>query len=161
MGSTSNVGLWVMSPAAMITLGDRLITRAATNTRSIFHPRETYATWHQLTNQERTLHDLPEIRARVGGATVDLLGSENGLIFLNRLNYAPRPVIQGYSAYTALLVRHNRDFLLSPRAPEFLLVRYATIDHRFAPRTTAHSLGNSSATTPSIWRRKVRSCFTE
>lgn len=78
----------------------------------------------------RQVYALPEVCARVGGASVDLLpASEHALLVLNGLNYRPRPVFS-YSAYTPALMELNAAHFRSSRAPEFVLVKPGTIDGR-------------------------------
>src|SRR5262245_13060999 len=74
--------------------------------------------------------DLPRVRAVVGDATLDVFGHEQAVAILNRFNYRPRPVFQGYSAYTPELARLNQEFYASDRAPEFVLFKAQTIDGR-------------------------------
>jgi hypothetical protein len=80
---------------------------------------------------------LPRTRALVGGSTIDLLGHDQGMLYLNGLNYQPRPVPQGYVAYTPALADANRRFLLSERAPQFMLAALHTIDGRYPSQDDA------------------------
>ncbi len=73
---------------------------------------------------------LDRTRAMVGRASLDVLGHDTGIVCLLGMNYRPRPVFQGYSAYTPALARLNRDYYLSARAPEFVLQKLQTIDDR-------------------------------
>jgi len=73
---------------------------------------------------------LPKIRARVGTARVDMVTSEQGLVLVNELNYAPRPVFQSYSAYTPRLARLNEAYFLGADAPEFVIFQLAYLDGR-------------------------------
>lgn len=82
----------------------------------------------------------PALQAAVGEGTVDLLNFEQGMIFLNGLNYQPRPIIQSYSAYTAALVIANWRFFRSERAPEFVIARLNTIDGRYPGQDDALAL---------------------
>lgn len=81
--------------------------------------------------------DLPAVRAAVGRGSIDMLNFEQGWLLMHGLNLRPRPVIQGYSAYTPTLMRINQRFILSEKAPDFLLVRHSTIDDRFAGQDDA------------------------
>ena len=74
---------------------------------------------------------LPRVRAAVGRQTIDVFGYEQGIALLNDLNYTPRPVFQGYSAYTPRLIAANTAFYLSSRAPAFVLFKYDAIDGRY------------------------------
>ena len=75
--------------------------------------------------------DLPTTRALVGTASVDVLNFQQWAPLLNDLNYRPRPVIQGYSAYTPYLQELNRAAFAQGKGPEFLLVNVETIDERY------------------------------
>ena len=131
------VGLWVANPALMAGAVERFETRLATNARQILSPLSLRRDWERQTDRERLRYDLPQIRETVGSAPVDFLSFNEGILLLNGLNYQPRPVFQGYSTYTTWLERQNRDFLLSAQAPEFLVVRYLTIDDRYAAQDDA------------------------
>lgn len=74
--------------------------------------------------------DKPTIRNFVGRETVDQLGSDQGQIILNRLNYTPRPVVQSYIAFTDALNRLDEAFYRSDRGPRFVIQRYQSIDNR-------------------------------
>src|SRR5262249_27890429 len=73
---------------------------------------------------------LPRVRAVVGAATLDVFGHEQAVALLNGLAYHPRPVFQGYSAYTPDLARLNQRFYASADAPEFVLFQLQSIDGR-------------------------------
>ncbi len=73
---------------------------------------------------------LPKIRIRVGKARVDMVTWEQGMLLLNGLNYAPRPVFQSYSAYTPHLARLNEAYFLGAGAPDFVILRLDYIDDR-------------------------------
>jgi len=75
--------------------------------------------------------DLPQVRKIVGNETVDLVSFEQGTLFLNQFNWHPRPIYQGYSAYTSRLLIANGDFYASEQAPRFVLFKLQTIDGRF------------------------------
>jgi hypothetical protein len=75
--------------------------------------------------------DLPRIRSHVGEEPVDLLTHQQGIVFLNRFRWQPRPVFQSYSAYTPALLEANAAFYRSSRVPRYVLVRLSSIDERF------------------------------
>jgi hypothetical protein len=84
--------------------------------------------------------DLPEIRRLVGEDSVDLISLSQGVVFLNRLNYHPRPIFQSYSAYTPDLLEWNAAFYRSERAPTFVLCLWLPIDERFPTMEDAPTL---------------------
>ncbi|MBX7136653.1 MAG: hypothetical protein K1X83_01625 [Oligoflexia bacterium] len=73
----------------------------------------------------------PQLRARIASRSVDILPWEIAYAFYEGLNYAPRPVIQSYAAYTPGLDQINAGYFLSDRAPEFALVGGYCIDGRY------------------------------
>ncbi|MCC6415533.1 MAG: hypothetical protein IT582_06465 [Opitutaceae bacterium] len=73
---------------------------------------------------------LPKIKAVVGDRPVDVLGFEQAVALFNGFNYTPRPVFQSYSAYTPYLARLNARFFAGDRAPDFVLLKLQTLDHR-------------------------------
>lgn len=72
--------------------------------------------------------DLPATRARIGKDGVDLLMHEQGVVLLNGFNYSPRPVFQGYGAYSTPLARLNESKLQAASAPRYLLFKLQAID---------------------------------
>ena len=73
---------------------------------------------------------LTKIKKIVGDASIDVLGFEQAIALFNDFNYTPRPVFQSYSVYTPRLTELNADFIISDRAPEFLLLKLQVIDER-------------------------------
>ena len=73
---------------------------------------------------------LPSIRSFVNDATVDMMSKKQAVIFVNDLNYAPRPVFQSYCAYTPALMRINAAFFLSDQAPEYVIFNLEGIDDK-------------------------------
>ena len=74
---------------------------------------------------------MPKINELLAGARVAVLSYQQDVAILNRMNYAPHPAFQNYSAYTPELQRLNEDFFGSGNAPEYVLWRFGTIDARF------------------------------
>ena len=83
-----------------------------------------------LTEAEKA-HSLPHIKATIRNSTIDVLGYRQGIALLNRLNYAPRPIFQSYSAYTPSLIQINTAHYQSETSPAFVLSRLETLDGRF------------------------------
>lgn len=83
---------------------------------------------------------LPEIQARVGNDPVDLLTQDQGILFINGLNWTPRPAFQSYITYTPALQEVNARFLEGEQAPPWLLYRFGTIDERFPNMDDAAAL---------------------
>ena len=75
---------------------------------------------------------VPRMKARIGHRSVDLFSYDQGLLFLNDLNWAPRPVFQSYSAYTPRLLRANADHFRGKRAPDFVILKSEAIDRHLS-----------------------------
>lgn len=103
------------------------ILRHVTNLSHLPAVRRDYD--EQLRNK-RIEHDLPRTRETVGGDPIDVLGFEQAVALVNRLNYRPRPVFQSYTAYTPYLARVNGRFYMSEEAPRYALLKIQTIDER-------------------------------
>jgi hypothetical protein len=81
--------------------------------------------------EQKAKSSLLRVKNEVGQASIDVLGYEQASALLNGLNYTPRPIFQGYSAYTPRLIAENLRFYRSVRAPTYALVKYQTIDNRY------------------------------
>ncbi|RZJ33256.1 MAG: hypothetical protein EOO51_14470 [Flavobacterium sp.] len=69
---------------------------------------------------------------KIGKQRVDAYPWNVRMLIENDLNYAPRPIIQGYSSYTKSLEEHNFEFYNNPAtAPEYVLYEYNTLDERY------------------------------
>lgn len=101
------------------------------------HTRELY---DSSLDAEKVGLDLMKTRALVKDRSLDVLGFEQAVALYNGFNYRPRPVFQGYSAYTPYLAELNRDFFASDKAPEFVLFKLQTIDGRLATMDDPHAL---------------------
>lgn len=62
--------------------------------------------------------------------SVDIIPSRQSEMIAAQLDYRPRPTIQEYSTYSSPLIRRNRDFYLSSKAPEFVYFAPGSIDGR-------------------------------
>lgn len=85
-------------------------------------------------------YQLPNVRAAVGDRSIDYLGNNQALIFLNGLHYRPRPVPQSYLTYTRALATKNADFIQSGDRPDYLLASFLPIDGRFVAQDDARVL---------------------
>jgi hypothetical protein len=68
----------------------------------------------------------------IGNKTVDLVPNETSEIYLNKLNYNPRPIIQSYQAYNEYLDKKNQEKYLSATAPDFVIFGIESIDNKYA-----------------------------
>jgi hypothetical protein len=94
---------------------------------TLMHPLDTRA---KLDSTRKTLaheFELPRVKARVGGATIDVMSCSQGVLLINDLNYRPRPVFQSYTTFTPYLISKNARFYRSDRAPEYVLFKLESI----------------------------------
>jgi hypothetical protein len=73
-----------------------------------------------------------EVLDIIGNKTVDLVPNEASEIYLNKLNYNPRPIIQSYQAYNAYLDKKNQEKYLSATAPDFVIFGIESTDNKYA-----------------------------
>lgn len=125
------LGLWFFDPALPAKLPGDALSRLKVNVTAAGHAASLPAAWRAELEKARTASYLPAIRQQVGRASVDVYNYEQGVALLNGLNYSPRPVFQGYSAYTARLAGRNLRHYQSAAAPEYLLWHHTSIDERF------------------------------
>lgn len=89
-------------------------------------------TYHQplmaALDRERLRLDLPQTRAAVGRGSVDLLGTQQGVVIINGFAYRPSPLFQGYGAYTPRLQRLNAAAFSGPQRTDFVLLAFSPID---------------------------------
>ena len=71
------------------------------------------------------------ILSRIGNSTIDSFPWNTYMLYENKLNYLPRPVMQSYTAYTKYLEDLNFDHYNSPAAPEYVLYSYQSNDSRY------------------------------
>lgn len=74
--------------------------------------------------------DASIIGTHVGNDSVDVVSAFSWMAMQEGLNYRPRPVIQGYTAYTPYLQNLNRSFMQSDRRPDWMIVMMDSIDKR-------------------------------
>ena len=79
-------------------------------------------------DQARAAADLPELERRIGGRTVDVLGTSQQFVLFNDLNYVNRPVFHSYQANGAELAQRNAAFFASSIAPDFVVLDGEEID---------------------------------
>jgi hypothetical protein len=104
------------------------------------NPAPTRKLYDQKLDEAANSMVLPRVRATIKQASVDVLGFEQAVALLNGFNYQPRPVFQGYSAYTPALSRLNYDYFASDRAPEYVLFKLQSIDYRLPTMDDPHAL---------------------
>lgn len=124
-------GTFLQKPTAITRCLFEAISRMTTTGRIIAAPGATIQQLRIELGEAKAANALPRVRAAVGNETIDIFGYEQGIALLNGLNYTPRPIFQGYSAYTPRLIAANTAFYSSLRAPAFVLLKYQPIDQRY------------------------------
>ncbi|MBX3749978.1 MAG: hypothetical protein KF897_07820 [Opitutaceae bacterium] len=104
--------------------------RVVANVTGLMDLSALRAKYQDSLRAEVAYYEMPQTRATIGGASVDVLGYEQAVAIYNQFNYRPRPVLQSYSAYRPHLSRLNLEYYASDRAPEFVLLKLHTIDQR-------------------------------
>lgn len=107
-----------------------LWTSLRNRANAISHPQIHQDELDTMHRRQCDLWQMPKIKSLVGDKTIDMISYSQGLLFLNGLNWTPRPIFQSYSAYTPKLLAVNQDFYRGERAPEFVLFRMSPIDGR-------------------------------
>lgn len=110
------------------------------NVSSVINWERTRQGYREHLTVARNATVMPQTSELVGDATVDVLGSDQGVALFNRFNYRPRPVIQSYSTFTPFLSELNRDFLASDKAPDYILMKLQSIDYRLPGMDDSHVL---------------------
>ncbi len=83
----------------------------------------TYSYHHNYQQEEiNKVRILPErVLNKIGGKSVDIVPWEISYVFLNKLKYNPRPIIQTYQANSEWLAKKNESKYTSSSAPDFVL----------------------------------------
>lgn len=74
---------------------------------------------------------LARAKAEIGNEPVDVMGNLQWAALANELNYRPRPIIQGDTAYTPYLQDLDEAHFRSPGRPPFVLLCQQAIDGLF------------------------------
>ena len=90
------------------------------------HPAELGQSYEHALADIRRSPPLP-----ASPATVDIYPTETSVVLANGRKWAPRPVLQSYSAYTPALSALDVNHLTGPSAPERILISVDTIDGRY------------------------------
>lgn len=125
------VGIFLQRPPAITRSVSETFVRMMRTVDVVTHFGAARQRLETLLAQARVAYALPRVRAEVGDRTIDVFGYEQGIALLNNLNYMPRPIFQGYSAYSPRLIAANTAFYSSPRAPDYVLLKYQPIDQRY------------------------------
>ncbi len=69
----------------------------------------------------------------------DVYPSEISILFANKIEWSPRPIIQSYSAYLPVLDALNAKHLNGSKAPQNVFLSVSPLDERIATMEDAHS----------------------
>ena len=108
--------------------------RVTHNTEMIFtalqgHSAELYADCRDTKNHQMLL--LDHAQDVIGNESVDVMSYLLLAPVVNEMNYQPRPVIQGFVAYTPALQSLNEEYFRSAARPHFVLLCQQATDGRF------------------------------
>jgi hypothetical protein len=73
----------------------------------------------------------PDVRARLGNATTDVLDWQSDLLAGDSINYDPRPLCQSFMAYTHELDSINAAHFFREDRPRYILAQKFSIDSRY------------------------------
>jgi len=119
-----------VQPGAVPSAPTDAFHRTIAHARALLRPGELRSRLAAVDAEEDRWLDLPRTRGIVGRRTIDAVPFLQVALFANGLEWRPRPVFQSYACLTPGLQELNARFLESGRAPDFLLLRLETIDHR-------------------------------
>ena len=114
--------------------------RFADNARALLNPVGYFGEMNKTLGVERDRAQLPKLSATIGRGTVDVFGQNQAYALFNDLNYQPRPSIQSYCAYNAMLMDLNERAFAPTVAPEYVMLSLHAIDGRFPPMEDARVL---------------------
>lgn len=120
--------------------GHQTFAYASQRIAAIRHPIQTYNRELARWTSDRNALQLPGISHSIGKDSADVLMNAQSVLLANSLNYRPRPVFQSYSAYSDHLARMNSDFLQSRDAPDWIILKWESIDNRFPTSDDARAL---------------------
>jgi hypothetical protein len=112
----------------------------ASNARALLDPFALRADLEAWLESARKEYSLPRTRAAVGSSTIDMVSTWQVLLFMNDLNWRPRPVFQSYATLTPELMELNAGFGRGDQASEFILFAMQTIDGRLPTSEDARLL---------------------
>jgi hypothetical protein len=93
------------------------------------HSKDIYAECRDPKNLHRLA--LDHAKDLIGNESVDVMNYLLLPAVLNEMNYEPRPVIQGFVAYTPALQDLNEEYFRSAGRPHFVMLCQEATDRRF------------------------------
>ncbi|HXW15288.1 MAG TPA: hypothetical protein VEN79_12335 [Terriglobia bacterium] len=108
--------------------------RITHNAQSIFailrgRPDDLYADCRDSRNMGMLI--LDHAKDVIGNEPVDVMNYLLLAAVVNKMNYQPRPVVQGFVAYTPALQSLNQEYFRSTRRPHFVMLCQQATDGRF------------------------------
>jgi hypothetical protein len=94
--------------------------------KRLFHANTYQVEYEKSLSDIKAMNNLPILNG-----TVDTYPFDQAKLIANGYEWAPRPTLQSYSAYTSKLINLDNDYLLSSKAPDYLLFKVAGIDERY------------------------------
>ncbi len=117
----------IQAPSTIVAAFSR---RVRQSTAWLSHPGETLATLQRARAKIQQDCALPRIQSIVGSRSISAFSLGDCLLFLEGLNWRPRPVFQSFSVFTQATAQANAAFLDGERGPDFILLRGDWIDRR-------------------------------
>jgi hypothetical protein len=122
---------WMTSQSSANHLLSTWQKKFINNATTLLSLSQVKGSYDLITLNLKQKYAYPTIQAKVGNATVDIFPPEQRIVLLNAFNYHPRPIFQGYAAYTEFLLEINSHFYTNPsKAPEYILFNLTAIDRR-------------------------------
>lgn len=94
--------------------------------KRLFHADTYQAEYQKSLSNIKAMDQLPALNG-----TVDTYPFDQAKLIANGYEWAPRPTLQSYSAYASKLINLDNEYLLSSKAPDYLLFKVAGIDERY------------------------------
>lgn len=132
---------WVtVEPYDPRVIASSVTGRFSSRLNAVLYPQDLQSRLEGRREELRQRLALPQIGAQVKDATVDTFSYEQGVVLLNQWHWHPRPIFQGYFAYTPSLQAANANFLAGPDAPEYLLFTLQSIDGKLPAQEDGQAL---------------------
>ena len=93
------------------------------------HSGALYADCRESKNFQMLL--LDHAQDVIGSESVDVMNYLQLAAVINNMNYQPRPVFQGFVAYTPTLQRLNEEYFQSAQRPRYVMICQQATDGRF------------------------------
>jgi hypothetical protein len=117
-----------------------ITNRFSSRLTMVLHPEDLQSQLEARKEELRRQCALPQIGAQVKDATIDAFSYEQGVVLLNQWHWHPRPIFQGYFAYTPLLQAANASFLAGRDAPAYVLFKLQSIDGKLPTQEDGQAL---------------------